>query len=163
MEYMQSLQQNLSLFGKNLKGASEIEINQAEEKMGFRFPEAVREFLLFAGNDYSYLWRGTGGDGLPNQDYQLKLSAKLLAECKVVLPADYYPFSTYSGDQFMFFYFSDGDNPPVYRFEMELFDRGDEYIPGSVALGYPKGVSKIADTFSELINYFVQAEIKQEH
>ncbi|MCJ1805928.1 hypothetical protein MRP92_03260 [Flavobacterium covae] len=57
----------------------------------------------------------------------------------------------------------DGNNPSVYRFETELFYCGDEYVPDLSKWGYPKGISKVAYSFSEMINIIVADKIKQQN
>jgi hypothetical protein len=61
----------------------------------------------------------------------------------------------------MFVYLDEGDDPIVYKFESQLSDLGDSYIPGSSAWGYPPGVLKIADSFSSAINELVNDNLNE--
>jgi hypothetical protein len=161
MKYQISLQDNIGLYSLNTSPSSMEEISKVEKELGIVIPLAIKEFLLLVGNDYDYLWGGGGADKLERLIYNKDLSIKLLNECNVVFNRSYFVFSSYSGDQFMFIYLDEGDNPPVYRFETELFYCGDEYIPESSSWGYPKGVSRIADSFSGMINSVVENKLKQ--
>lgn len=113
------------------------------------------------GNDYDYIWGGGGADRLETIDYNMELAGTLLQESEMDLPRKYFVFSSYSDDQFLFIYLNEGDDPAVYRYEVELFDLGDSYIPGSSGWEYPKGVSKVANSFSEMINNIVQTKLER--
>jgi hypothetical protein len=58
-----------------------------------------------------------------------------------------------------FRFWNDGDDPPVYLFEQELFHRGDEYIPGSSQNGHPKGVTLVYSKFSEMVDELVKHSV----
>lgn len=160
MKYQNKLQNNIELFARNTVPATIEEIVSAESELGIQIPLAIKEFFLLVGNDYDNLWGGGGADKLSRLMYNKSLAIKLLNECGVFLKRDYFVFSSYSGDQFLFVYLDEGDDPAVYRFETELFYCGDDYIVGSSSWGLPKGVSKVANSFSEMINKIVEDRIK---
>jgi hypothetical protein len=161
MKFLKSLKDNLNLF-EGIESSNENEIVEFENKLGIKIPIALKEFLLLVGNDYDMILRGGGGakQGIKNFDYILKVSFDLLKETNSIGLDNILPFLEY-GDQFLFVYLDDGDNPPVYRFETELYYCGDDYIPNSSNWGYPKGVSKTADSFSEMIDKIVESKIKE--
>ncbi|WP_444670956.1 SMI1/KNR4 family protein [Flavobacterium columnare] len=163
MKYQVKLQDNIGLYSQNTVPANINEITSIEKELGILIPMAIKEFFLLVGNDYDYLWDGGGADKISRLIYNKNLAIKLLNECGVFFSRDYFVFSSYSGDQFMFVYLDEGDDPPVYRFETELFYCGDDYMPGSSTWSFPKGVSKIADSFSEMINNVVTNKIKQQN
>jgi len=163
MKYQIKLQANIGLYADNTAPATIEEITTVEKEIGVLIPTAIKEFFLLVGNDYDYLWDGGGGDKLNRLTYNKNLSIKLLKECGVFFSRDYFVFSSYSGDQFLFVYLDEGDNPAVYRFETELFYCGDDYMPDSSTWGYPQGVSKVADSFTEMINNVVTNKIKQQN
>lgn len=115
---------------------------------------------MITGNDYDLILRGGGGveQSLNNYKHILNTAKSLLESCDIRID-NYFPFLEY-GDQFLFVYLDEGEDPPVYRFELELFYCGDDYIPGSSIWGYPKGVSKISDSFSKMINDIVKSKLE---
>lgn len=97
------------------------EVEELEQWCGHRLPEAYREFLLWMGR--------SGGGFLAGSDYfyrHLKdlpaAALELLAEDQFAgqLPANIFIFFMHQGFQFNFFYFDDGDDPPVYWYIEEI-------------------------------------------
>ncbi len=160
MKYLTNFKDNLSLFSSNVKPSSLEEVKNLEERLGVKLPQVLIDFFVLVGGDYDAIWGGGGGDKIETIDYTLNLAKKLLSEVSICLE-DYFAFSSYNDDQFLFVYLNEGDDPCVYRFEMELFYCGDEYIPGSSEWGYPKGVMKVADSFSEMIDEIVQSKLNE--
>jgi hypothetical protein len=161
MKYQRLLEENINLFKAYTKLASIEQIELIERELAIIIPVSIREFFLLVGNDYDYIWGGGGGDKISMLDYNFQLSKKILNECNLSLFRKYFAISAYSGDQFLFVYLDDGEDPPVYRFELELFYCGEEYISGSSSWGYPKGVSKISDSFSDMINTVVKQKLEE--
>lgn len=159
MKYLKKLENNLSLFA--IKNSSKMTVNAIEQLHNIKFPTALFEFLVLAGEDYDDIFDGMGACKLSRLGYNIDLSNKLLADRNLKFSKEFLPFASLSGDQFMFVYLDEGDDPAVYRFETELFYCGDDYIPGSGSWGYPKGVSKVADSFSGMINSLVESRLKQ--
>jgi len=161
MKYQQLLNDNIGLFQSYTESASFDEINHVEQELNIMIPLSIKEFLLLVGNDYDLILRGGGGakQSLNNYKYIIDTAFKLLNSCNIKLDK-LFPFLEY-GDQFLFVYLDDGEDPPVYRFELELFYCGEEYISGSSSWGYPKGVSKISDSFSDMINTVVKQKLEE--
>jgi hypothetical protein len=135
----------------NLNPTDLAKINLLEKKIGFPFPIAFKEFLYLTGEDYDMLLRGGGGmpqniDKLPTIN---SIANDILKNCNTTID-NFFPFLEYV-DQFLFFFIHEGDNPPVYRFEKELYYCGDDYIPNASSWGLPKGILKVADSFTEMI------------
>jgi hypothetical protein len=151
IKYLKKLKEYRNLSPTNLS-----KIDALEKEMGFTLPETFKEFLYLTGEDYDMLLRGGGGmpQGINNLSAILAISNGILKDCNTVID-NYFPFLEYI-DQFLFFYTTDGDNPPIYRFEMELYYCGDEYIQGSGSWGFPKGVLKVADSFTEMIEKAIE-------
>lgn len=158
-KYLKELQKNIFSF-KDVKPSSNEKIMQLETELNIKLPTSVKEFFLLTGDDYDMMLRGGGGakQGLNNIEYIQSVAFDLLKSTEVEL-SNIFPFLEY-GDQFLFVYLNEGENPVVYRFETELFYCGDDYIPESSSWGYPKGVSKVADSFSEMINQVIENKIK---
>lgn len=157
--YIGKLETNRKLF--NIKGTSKQNLNKIENDFNIKFPESLYEFLLLAGEEYDDIFDGIGACKLSRFKYNIELAQKLLAERNLDFKKKYIPFASYSGDQFMFVYLDEGDDPTVYQFETELFYCGVDYMPESSSWGYPRGVSKIADSFSDMINRIVECKIKE--
>jgi hypothetical protein len=97
------------------------EVEELECWSGHRLPEAYREFLL---------WMGKGGGGFLQgsdcfyRDLKDLPSAvlELLEEDQFVgkLPENVFVFFLHQGYQFNFFYFDDGDDPPIYWYLEEI-------------------------------------------
>jgi hypothetical protein len=162
IKYLNTLKSNIELFN-DVRPSTIDKINQLETQLGIQLPLSAKEFFLLAGDDYDMMLRGGGGakQGIDNIEYIREVSFNLLKSTGTELK-NIFPFLEYA-DQFLFFYLNEGDDPSVFRFETELFYCGDDYIPGSSSWGYPKGVSKVADRFSEMINNIVTNKIKQQN
>ena len=97
---------------------TEEEVAALEKQMSVCLPGAYREFLLWMGKDAGRLFRGT--DCLYEILPKLKAWAiELLAENGLsdLLPDDAFVFLMHQGYQFMFFRFSEGEDPPVYYYD----------------------------------------------
>jgi len=159
VRYLNKLKDNIQLFN-DAKPSSIEKIIEIEFEFDIQLPQAVKEFFLLTGNDYDMMLRGGGGakQGVNNLKYIRDVSFDLLKSTGSEIE-NIFPFLEYA-DQFLFVYLTEGDNPAVYRFETELFYCGDDYMPGSSTWGYPKGVSKVADSFSSMINSVVENKLK---
>lgn len=136
----------------NLHPTEPLKINLLEKEIRFSLPVAFKEFLYLTGADYDMLLRG--GGGMPQNIDTLStihfIANSILKDCSTSID-NFFPFVEYI-DQFLFFYINDGDDPPIYRFETELYYCGDAYITDSSNWGLPKGILKVAESFSEMIN-----------
>jgi hypothetical protein len=159
MKYQIKLKNHINLFASFTKPAKIEEIRFVERTLSISIPVSLKEFFLLVGNDYDYLWGGGGADKLNLIPTNHEICKKILKECSVVFNREYFVFSRYGDDQFMFVYLDDGDDPSVYRFETELFYCGDDYVSGSSSWGFPRGVIKISDSFSAAINKLVEDEL----
>ncbi len=154
MEYLKNLEENLNLF--SVKPSTAKEIKNLEEKLNIKLPKVIVEFFELSGGNYDDIWGGGGEDTIYKIDYTIDLAKRLLKETSIEL-GNYFPFSSYNDDQFLFIIIDEQENnPKVYRFEMELFHCGEDYIPNSNEWNLPKGVIKIADSFSEMIDKIIE-------
>lgn len=160
IHYLNKLKDNMQLFS-DARPSSIAKITEIELEFDIQLPQTIKEFFLLTGDDYDMMLRGGGGakQGVENLKHIRDVSFALLkstgSEIKSI-----FPFLEYA-DQFLFVYLTDGDDPAVYRFETELFHCGEDYMPGSSTWGYPKGVSKVADSFSSMINSVVENKLRQ--
>ena len=154
---MENFKKNIAFF--DIEPSNEAKIIELERQKEIDFPRAIFEFFLLAGEDYNSLFDGIGACSLKRIDYNINLAKELLADRDMDFEKKYFPFASYSGDQFLFIYLDEGDDPAVYRFETELYFCGEDYIQGSSSWGYPKGVSKVSDSFSKMIDEIVECKI----
>jgi hypothetical protein len=151
MNYYENIAEALSR-SEFLEKATPARIEEVERQLGHQFPPAIKEFLLLAGGDYDLIFGGGGKGGLNRLDLLLECAAETLSEVGAVIERPFFPVYTLNGDILLFCYWDDGDDPPVYLFEHELFDLGDEYIAGSSTSGLPKGVSLFSSKFSMMMH-----------
>jgi len=96
------------------------EVEELEQWIGHRLPEAYREFLLWMGHSGGGVLAGTNcfyGDLK-----RIQTGAKELLEenhFSGKLPGDAFVFYMHQGYQFNFFHLEDGDDPPVYYYAEE--------------------------------------------
>lgn len=128
---------------------SEEQIKSIEEQIGKTFPKAYREFLLLGGREANMI--ADMSPGLLSHDYQVKYweqnqryAARTMHEAGFDLKKDFWAFAILdTGEQFHFFYFDEGDDPPVYWYcSYHMNAQGNEYA----------GVVDLERTFSEHIN-----------
>jgi hypothetical protein len=125
------------------------EVESLEQWSGHRFPEAYREFLLWMGHN--------GGGLLEGSDcfyHHLKVlpsyAQELLEEDQFVgnLPDKAFIFFMHQGYQFNFFYFDDGDDPPIYWYLEEIPTR--------------TSFTQLYSSFSEFVLTELEGHIKTE-
>lgn len=115
--YLKELQNNPIKYGdtKNfpLIPISEQEISQLEQlyNNGNSFPKALKELLFLAGKDCYVLDYGMNESQQELQEFV----RVFMAEENRSITRPFYVIDTYNaGDQFLFVYLDEGDNPAVY-------------------------------------------------
>ncbi|MDJ1501189.1 SMI1/KNR4 family protein [Xanthocytophaga agilis] len=127
------------------------ELEYFEHTYQLHLPAAYKEFVSRGGDVFLDVWYGGG------LYTQFKVIGSIISSMKRIVEEDgadlrnYFPFAHYSEDQFWFFYLTDGDNPPVYKYDIALFWYGNNYISGASEWGLPRGVIKAADSFTEYV------------
>ncbi len=100
------------------RGSGEDEVRQLERQCGFDLPLAYRQYLLWMGNDYEGIFRGSSWflkDALPNTAWlpQLLDENHIQAE----LPPHYLAFFDHQGYNIAWFALPPmNDDPPVWYF-----------------------------------------------
>ncbi len=93
---------------------TELEINELEKAFnsGSPFPKALRELLFLAG-DYCYVL----DYGLNKKQVELQnFVRQRMTKNNRILTRAFYAIDIYNaGDQFLFIYLDEGDDPPVYE------------------------------------------------
>ncbi len=101
---------------------SENEVSTLQQRLGFVFPQAYTEFLLWMGHGAGGFLQG---EAVFYQDLPLDEDARrLLTEdgITIPLPEDAFVFYMHQGYQFMFLRLTEGANPPVHYYGEEQRD-----------------------------------------
>lgn len=108
---------------EDIKPCTEKEILELENALGFKIPEAYKEFLLWAGHKLGNIFK----EDLIYCKYTILNNKELKFEIPnegYVLPEDIFIIATdYSWLYIIFSFLKDGDNPPVY-----IYDTNDDTI-----------------------------------
>ncbi len=100
------------------RGSSEDEVRKLERQCGFDLPLAYKQYLLWMGNDYEGIFRGSDWflkDALPNTAWLPQLLDE--NQLHVELPSHYLAFFDHQGYVIAWFALpSISDNPPVWYF-----------------------------------------------
>ncbi|MFT5921582.1 MAG: hypothetical protein ACJAU0_000131 [Flavobacteriales bacterium] len=123
------------------EGCSVVEIDALEVKMKVKFPQAYREYLFLMGEEHKLYWSGVEFSFSVMEELQEQALA-VLEEEGYSLEHPFWVINALGYDQFHFFYFKDGDDPPVYHW---LGSDEKTYE------GYSNGMAKTADYFSAFI------------
>lgn len=142
IQYQQKLRDNSSMLGHSHIPMSNSEIEQLETlyNTGNEFPKSLREVLFLAGNLCVVL---DGGISNTKQQMQDKVRARLSQYGKSII-RPFYAIDVYNaGDQFVFVYLDEEDDPDVYEamYDEDLYP--DNPIPW---------IHKIKSPLSALIN-----------
>lgn len=141
INYLKNLQKFIEekKWRREVWGIDEEEITRTEGHYGVRFPQAYREFLWLTGKDFQ------GWPESHSLDYLLRKSIpenipSILKEYGVELPKDNYWVIAIENGTIDFFYFDEGENPPVYVCEYEEKEDIKNYL------------RKVSNTFKEFID-----------
>jgi hypothetical protein len=129
-------------FLRAIKPISLQEIAQLEQLYndGGMFPKALKELLFLAGKSCYVLDYGRKETMAEMQeDVRRRMTAK-----SRILPRPFFAIDVYNaGDQFLFVFLDEGDNPPTYE--------GLYYYDPEVDSDYPQWYHPLGVTLSELI------------
>lgn len=148
IQYLKKMKQTPIIDGIENFGVSEDSIRKIEIEIGKKFPIAFREFLFLGGNEANMI---------ADMDHRLFIYEKpnwqeMQQYCKAAMEEegvkadkDFWAFAALDGgEQFHFFYFDEGDDPPVYYY-CSCHDNDD--FTDTYA-----GIIKINEKFSDYIN-----------
>jgi SMI1 / KNR4 family (SUKH-1) len=157
IKYLKKMQKTRTIDDRDNEGISEAKINEIELETGKKFPDVFREFLFLGGNEANMIADMDNGCFLENGD---KYWQEMQQYCRDEMASegvqpekDFWAFAALDGgEQFHFFYFDDGEDPPVYYYcsYHDNFDTGEEYA----------GIVKISPKFSEHINQVIESRKK---
>lgn len=150
IEYLTKMKNTPKIKHTANRGVSEEKIKQAESKMGIKFPKAFKEFL-YLGGDYEEVisdWN-RGFDNLEGIQEEAEESFNNVG----LGLRNFFAFAEYGGDQFLFFFLNEGDNPPVYAYD-EMKIHKDEY-------GNPSYYKKTKPSFTDFIEKHIDEQISK--
>lgn len=108
-------------------GVNESKINELEDKLGKKFPKAYREFLWLAGKEFSPFKESHELDYIIENKIN-ETAPEVFKKHGIKLPKNDYWIFAEENAVMSFFYFDEGDNPPVYRCEYEYNDGVHDYL-----------------------------------
>lgn len=136
-------------------GIPEDEIEKLEKSIQQRFPATYRKFLSLTGESFSCMPISEGFYYL--QEHKVNNQAKInLKEYGISLKNDnFWVFAENEGAEVIFFfYFDEGDDPPVYVCEMAEKEEDP---------GYPY-LRKLKEKLSDFFNYYIDLyEVKKQY
>eukprot|EP01035_Chromulina_nebulosa_P033559 gene33559-44939_t len=104
---------------RETKGLDEAEITKVESQIEKKFPQAYREFLWLTGKQGFRAWSESHEIDYLIEKKVAEIVPKLLKEYGVDLPKDNYWVMAIENGSIDFFYFDEGENPPIYVCEYE--------------------------------------------
>lgn len=151
--YLKRMLDNPTIGTSENLGITEAEIEAMQSKIGHTFPKAYREFLWLGGRH-----NNLGGMGMcvVNEKLNWPYAEQQMAHDELAaegfsLARPYWVLADADGcEQFHFFYFDEGDDPPVYFYCSYLLGQGDAERPG---------FEKLYDTFSDYVNNRIKTEL----
>ena len=147
--YLKKMEKTPRIDRHENKGVSEDLIIELETKIGITFPTAYREFLFLGGvSDNILAMDGGFYKTKENEPYyieeQQQLAREQLHEMGYKIEKPFWVIADLdSCEQFHYFHFDEGDNPPVYFY--------CSYMPQNDNTDKPAH-EKIANSFSEYID-----------
>ena len=151
--YLKKMQKTPRIGDKENRGATEEMINGLEAKLNVAFPISYREFLFLGGRRNNFLGMD-GGFYKTKEDEpyyieeQQQLAAAQLSEMGYKIEKPFWVIADLDGcEQFHYFHFDEGDNPPVYFY--------CSYMPQDDDTDKPEH-EKIANSFSEYVENLIE-------
>lgn len=148
IKYLKKMLKVSSIDDEDNEGISEIQISEIEQAIGKKFPIAFKEFLFLGGNEANMIADMDNGCFIGERMYWKEMQQYCQEEMEqegVKPEKDFWAFAALDGgEQFHFFYFDDGEDPPVYYYcsYHDNEDFTEEYA----------GIIKMNDKFSDYIN-----------
>lgn len=149
--FLKKLEQTPSIKGHKSRGISAAEIQNLEQKLKIKFPIAYKEYL-FLGGKYCYIPNGGWNFGFVDLEF-MQEEAQNVVNDEGLLLRPFWCFAEYNNaESFLFFFFDEGDNPPIYNF---IADKGLTDEQGK-AVSYKKAIN----SFSEYIDRCIESSLK---
>ncbi|HEX9981617.1 MAG TPA: SMI1/KNR4 family protein [Flavobacterium sp.] len=150
IKYLKKLENTPKITDFKHEGASETEIQQLEEKLSVKLPQAYKEFLYLAGKFDDIL--GDWNRGFDDLEFIQEYAADAFKGVGLQM-RPFWCFAEYcDADSSLFFFLDEGDDPPVYNFVAEKIiqdENGDEIF-----------YKRTHSSFTEYIQKRVTASLK---
>ncbi|WBV59455.1 SMI1/KNR4 family protein [Chryseobacterium camelliae] len=142
---------NPDIIGEKNDGINESQIVEMEKFSKNKFPDSYREFLFLGGKNNNIFQSASSSSF--NRFKSLRESVEnVLTEDNYKIEKDFWVISSLDGgEQFHFFFYDEGENPPVYYYCSYLSEWENENGKGT------PGYKKISDTFSEYLEKKIKA------
>lgn len=127
VEYVNNVKTWIEKNKWNKCGISEFEIEALEVKIKRKLPKAFKEFLVLTGKAFQPWAEWAGLMDLLESEIN-ETTPNLLKRYGVTLPKDNYWVICDENGAMFFFYFDEGDNPPIYICEYELKGFREDYL-----------------------------------
>jgi hypothetical protein len=145
IKYLKIMKANPTIAGEKNEGIIESQIIEMEKFSKNKFPDSYREFL-FLGGKYNNIFQSSSSSSF-NRYKNLRESVdKVLVDDNFKIEKDFWVISSLDGgEQFHFFFYDQGENPPVYYYCSYLDEWESENGEGA------PGYKQISSTFSEYL------------
>ena len=116
IKYLTKLKETPKIGSWENEGLPEIKIKELENKLKIKFPLAFKEYLFLAGefNDIFDSWNIE----FEHLEYYQEEVQESMQNMNLHLKP-FFAFATYGGENALFFFLDEGDNPPVYGYTEE--------------------------------------------
>lgn len=143
---LEKLEQFLKKFKWTKYGIPDAEIRKVENSIQKKFPATYKKFLLLTGRLFRFMPIHAGFYSLQEYDFN-NLARKNLKEYGISLKSDnFWVFAENDGAEVIFFfYFDEGDDPPVYVCEMTQKEENPKY----------PYLRKEEEHLSDFFNYYI--------
>ncbi|WP_326981778.1 SMI1/KNR4 family protein [Chryseobacterium sp. MYb264] len=150
INYLKTMKSNPVIVGAKNEGIIESQIIKMEQFSKNRFPNSYREFLFLGGKNNN-IFQSSSSSSFNTFKNLRECVENVLTEDNYKIEKDFWVISALDGgEQFHFFFYDEGENPPVYYYCSYLDEWENERGEGV------PGFKKINNTFSE----FVEKKIK---
>lgn len=158
IEYFKKLGRKTTLYNSNVyphvkyapRGCKFEEVEQLEKFAPQPFPQAYKEYLFLAGKEHFLLWPDVIYRYEDTKEMQ-EDAVVLMHEDGYVIPGDFWVIQALANDQFHFFFFNEGPNPPVYHWL-----GSDEHLGN----GYKDGYRKVCKSLSRFYQAMIPTKLE---
>lgn len=129
INYLKNLQKFIEekKWRREIWGIDEEEITRTEGHYGVRFPQAYREFLWLTGKGFQGWIEAHSLDYLLERSIPERMTG-ILKKYGIALHKENYWVISIENGVIKFFYFDEGENPPIYVCEYEGKEYVDNYL-----------------------------------
>lgn len=151
IQYLKIMKNNPLVGDEENEGITKQQITEMEAFANHKFPDAYREFLYMGGHNNNVTQFSDSSGYLFYQ--KLRKSVDLvLQEDDFKIERDFWVIAALDGgQQFDFFFYDEGENPPIYYYCSYLGEFDDNIS------GEGPGIKKISDFFTKYVEKRIKA------